>query len=108
GDFSFGWQVEFVGAPESGWQAQIIAGEGQAEAYLVVFQNRALTEITAGENKGKQLLNRNIVVGFEPFGEVASGRSLNVGALAAEHGCAIILQRPGQGAALGAWRCPAA
>ncbi|MCY4324742.1 MAG: DUF1223 domain-containing protein, partial [Betaproteobacteria bacterium] len=24
GDFSFGWQVEFVGAPESGWQARII------------------------------------------------------------------------------------
>ena len=108
GDFTFGWEVEFAAPIPAGpgWQVRIAAGQGAAEAYLVVFRNRAVTKVGAGENKGKELVNRNIVVEFEALGQIGAESTFAVGAPPPEHGCALILQRPGQGAALGAWRCP--
>ena len=106
-DFSFGWEIDyFDSAAAGGWQARVEAGSGRAEAYLAVFRDRAVTAVAAGENKGRQLVNRNIVTGWQPLGEVAAGTSLEVAAPGPGHGCAVILQRPGAGAALGAWRCP--
>lgn len=104
-DLTSGWQIDLV-ASASGWQAEVVSVEGEADAIAVVYQKEAVTEIGGGENKGKTLANHNVVTQWVNVGAVSRGQVIALGEVEPGFGCALILQRPDQGVVLGAWRCP--
>ena len=75
---------------------------------LVRYKKRAMTEITAGENRHMMLTNHNIVLSVERLGLVRSGDIARFSAPAAEYGygCAVIVQRSSPGPIFGATVCP--
>lgn len=80
-----------------------------AEVWLYKFDVSNVTEVGAGENKGKTLTNHNVVREVRLLGEWkgqdqeyrVEGLDLGSG-----QGCAVVVQFPGQGAVLGADFCP--
>ena len=77
--------------------------------WLVRFIERHRTEVRAGENKDKSLVNHHVVTEVRRIGEW-TGRSMSVTvpnfALAAGEGCAVLVQDNRQGPILGAGACP--
>lgn len=86
-----------------------LRGEGNpAEVWLVSFDRRHVTQVAAGENKGKTLLNRNVVTDVRRIGSW-EGRPQEIAtadAVAAGQSCAVLVQTARPGPILGAARCP--
>ena len=81
-----------------------------AVIWLVRFLRQRETKVTAGENKGKILISRNVVTGLERLGpwagQAASLRLPPDSGPDAEHGCAVLVQTEALGPILGAGYCP--
>ena len=106
-------EVEVSVAPGPGGYRVRLAGNGAARGgvWLVRFRKTATTRVRAGENRGKTLVNHNIVTEMRRIGEwEGARRALVVPAPAAEAGagCAVIVQAAGPGPVLGAALCPEA
>lgn len=99
-------RFHFDGAPDSGLTARLEGAlNGSEELHYAVYWREKTTAIPAGENKGKELINRNIVkaVGSSR----ASRRYLNLPKInTAEEGCAVWVQRRQTGAVIAAAHCP--
>ena len=80
-----------------------------AEVWLYRFDIRNVTDVGAGENKGKTLTNHHVVREVRRLGEwtgqdqeyVVEGLNFDGG-----QSCAVVVQLPGQGPVLGADLCP--
>ena len=87
----------------------IAAATGQTEAavWMVVFDDAHATEVRRGENRGRTLVDRNVVRGLHRIG-TWTGKTLNLrvglSGLTADpgDGCAVILQSTATGQVLGA------
>ena len=105
-DLARGWKISFEN--DGGlWSAVIDEAEGNAVAYSVIFAAKAETVVTAGENKGKTLVNHNVVTNFVSHGTAQQGDKIKIGEAGQGNSCALIVQRPPQGVVIGAWSCPA-
>jgi hypothetical protein len=83
-------------------------GEGEVGIWLVHFLREHATQVTRGENHGKTLTGRNIVLEMTRVGAWQGGEATIDLAGArpdAKHGCAVIVQADGQGPILGASYC---
>ncbi len=79
-----------------------------AGIYLARFRKRAMTDITAGENRHLMLKNYNIVESIEQLGVVAgeAAQDFEVPVAADGHGCALFVRAEPSGPMLGAINCP--
>ncbi|MSO53558.1 MAG: DUF1223 domain-containing protein [Rhodospirillales bacterium] len=79
-----------------------------AAVWLVTFLDRRSTVVRAGENRGKTLVNRRVVMAAEPVGEWnGTARTFDVPVTLADgEGCAVIVQSRAPGPVLGAAVCP--
>lgn len=79
-----------------------------ADVWLYRFDVRNVTEVAAGENKGKTLVNHHVVREIRRLGDW-QGRDqeyvLEDFTLNENQGCAVVVQRPDQGPVLGADLC---
>lgn len=105
-DLTAGWEIELAQAADGSWDAHVRSAGGEADVAVVQFLRQATTEVTRGENKGKTLVNHNIVTSLVSHGQPEAGDSFKLGVSDELQGCALIVQRPDQGVVLGAWRCP--
>lgn len=98
------WQ--FGGDAASGWRAEA-RGTLQPGSYLyyAVFRRQATTEIPSGENKGKTLINTNVVLELQNR-PLSSGRQLALPKLKPGEDCAVWLQNGTNGRVVAAARCP--
>lgn len=83
---------------------------GSAAIWLVRFERQRTTEIRAGENKGKMLVNHHTVQAVRRIGDWdgdATTVSLPDFSLAPGEGCAVLVQGSAPGPVLGAALCPA-
>ncbi len=79
-----------------------------ADVWLVRFDRRHITEVPAGENKGKKLINRHVVSETMRLGSWG-GKPEEFAAmmpLADNQGCAVLVQSASLGPILGAALCP--
>lgn len=88
-----------------------IAGEAPdgAAVWLARYDLHHTTEVTGGENHGKELENHNVVTDLRQIGTWQSGGvKLTVPgvALGDNQGCAVFVQKQDLGRILGAGRCP--
>lgn len=77
--------------------------------WLVRFVRKRTTEIRAGENKGKTLVNSHVVTGIRRIGDWHGGSAtitIPDPGLAPGEGCAVLVQAEGPGSILGAASCP--
>ncbi len=85
-------------------------GESDAggNAFLVTFKREVTTQIPRGENAGHTFDEVNVVTGVKPLGVVLRrGKELTAeGSLAADEGCALIVQEPKQARIIAAAYCP--
>lgn len=84
-------------------------GAGPAEVWLYRFDRRRVTEIDAGENKGKTLTNHHVVREMRRLGDWRGDvREYVIDDLELDddQGCAVVVQRADQGEVLGAAPCP--
>ncbi len=82
---------------------------GSAAIWLVRFERQRTTEIRAGENKGKTLVNHHTVGEVRHIGDwdgTATTVSLPDFDLPPGKGCAVLVQAPAPGPILGAALCP--
>lgn len=106
-------EVSVASGPDGGLRVRL-AGTGAARGgvWLVRFRKAATTRVRGGENRGKTLVNHNVVTGMRRIGEwQGARRALVVPAPAggeAGAGCAVIVQAAGPGPVLGAALCPEA
>lgn len=79
-----------------------------ADILLVRFKDRASTEITAGENRHRTIVNHHIVMSVDRLGRIDGDAtsSFTVGASEAGQGCAVLVQDPMLSPILGAAACP--
>ena len=95
----------------SGGLAVTIEGEAGAtsQVWLASFQRNGTTDVSAGENKGKRLVNHNVVTELRQIGEW-QGQSLTLELpelrLGPNEGCAVFVQDRELGPILGAAACP--
>lgn len=87
---------------------QVVVAAGEAgEAFVVTFLERAETPVTGGDNAGRVFVEANIATGMKRLGAVDSETAtFALPALDPGEGCAVIVQAPDQGPALGAAYCP--
>lgn len=88
-----------------------------ASILLVAFDRQHETEVTAGENNGRSIINYRVVRGFAEIGRYeGKATSIVLGpdnmpkSMPAAEGCAVLLQSEGSGAIIGAgmiWLTPA-
>ena len=86
-------------------------GAEPLELWLVTFERAHVTEVEAGENKGKTLANHHVVTAMERIGSWSGGPfslPLAERPAGANLGCAVLAQAPRQGPILAASYCPAA
>ena len=100
---------EMAGTPRltvesSGREATItVDGSGPAGIYdilLVTYDRAHETVVTAGENRGKTLVEVNVVRGFERVGQWAGAPvalTVTLDDMQGDGGCAVLLQRAGGG-----------
>lgn len=85
-----------------------IVGPELVEPYdivMVTFDASHKTEIKRGENRGKVLENRNVVRSLTKIGEWRGGtltKTVDLGDMSGDGGCAILIQKPGGGPILAA------
>ena len=104
-------RVTVAPAPDGGFTVSLEskAGRPSATVLLARYDLLHVTEIEAGENKGKTLANHHVV---REFRELAhwKGKPLEIALadvrLGPNQGCAVIVQAHDQGAILGAAACP--
>lgn len=80
-----------------------------ATIYLARFLKKTSTDVTHGENHGKQLHNINVVTSFKPLGGLgakARHRFTVASSDDSNTGCAVLVQSDGPGSMLGAALCP--
>lgn len=81
--------------------------ENGGNAYLVTFMPEIMTDVTGGENTGRQYYGINAVKKMQPLGTVRRvGASVTVESPAEGYGCALIVQEPNQGRIITARYCP--
>jgi hypothetical protein len=100
-----------VSAPAAGGLSIFVDGPvaGPSAIWLVRFERRRTTEIRAGENKGKMLVNHHTVEEVRRIGDwdgVATTLDFPGLELAPGKGCAVLVQGPAPGPILGAALCP--
>lgn len=81
----------------------------EAEVLLARYDVRRVTEVKAGENKGKTLVNHHVVRELRALGGWSGAHAefeLPDPGLRPGQGCAVIVQTVGQGPILGAAACP--
>lgn len=105
----FGAEVEI--RREGGTMRVFVSGQssGRAEVWFYIYDEHQLTKVEAGENMGKTLSNHHVVRETRQLGEWAGeNREYIVDNyhLIDNRGCAVVVQRPEQGAVLGAGLCP--
>ncbi len=83
-------------------RAQIGAGSGSADIFLVSYSGSATVPIKRGENAGRNVTYRHIVTGMRDLG-AWNGQAMSVATSGGS--CAVILQRHGQGEIIGAAQC---
>lgn len=80
-----------------------------ADVWLYRFDVKNVTQVTAGENNGKTLVNHHVVREIRRLGDW-QGREqeyiVDDFMPDGEQGCAVVVQRPNQGPILGADLCP--
>jgi hypothetical protein len=83
--------------------------EPATAVWLIVFLREHTTAIKGGENKGRSLVNTNVVRDIRLVGEWIGGSATLRAPLTLEpgHDCAVIVQSRGQGPIVAAERCPA-
>jgi hypothetical protein len=91
-----------VSVSVSGGQAKIGSGSGNANVFLVTYSGAQTVPIERGENAGRNVTYRHVVTGMRNIG-TWNGNAMTVSAGGGN--CAVILQRPGQGAIIGAANC---
>ncbi len=80
-----------------------VDGSGPAGIYdilVVTYDREHETRVTAGENRGKTLVEANVVRGFERVGQWAGAPvavTVPLDPMAGDGGCAVLLQRAGGG-----------
>jgi len=82
---------------------------GRAGVWFYIYDERQVTRVEAGENRGKTLTNHHVVREVRRLGDWQGGaRSYTVDKyyLLDNRGCAVVVQRPEQGAVLGTGHCP--
>jgi len=83
--------------------------KASAAVWLARFERAHVTQVKAGENKGKTLTNHHVVIGMEQIG-TWSGSAMTIalpgGQPATGEGCAVLVQSEAQGPILGAAECP--
>ena len=100
-----------VSVPAEGGLSVLVEGAASEPAtiWLVRFERQRTTEIRAGENKGKSLVNHHTVEEVRRIGDW-NGTATTVGlpdfALPPGKGCAILVQASAPGPVLGAALCP--
>ncbi len=102
-------KVRVEAAAGSGLSVAIEGGGMPGFVWLVRFIRERTTKVLRGENNGKTLTSHNIVTELTPIGRWDGTRvTFDVPALglAAEEGCAVLVQARGQGPILGAALCP--
>ncbi len=86
------------------------ADEHAADLNIVLlrYKKRAVTEITAGENRNMVLTNHHIVRSIETLGKTHEGleQTFRVASNPAMQGCVVIVQSPLLGPIVGGSRCP--
>lgn len=101
--------VKIVLAAGEGMRVELAGKAAPSEVWLVRFIGRSLTKVRAGENKGKDLVNHNVVTELRHVGSWnGSGTTLSVPkfALARGEGCAVLVQDRRQSPVIGAALCP--
>lgn len=103
--------VAVEGARDGGLRVAVDGARGEpAAVWLVRFVRSRVTDVKAGENKGKVLTNHHAVTSMERIGRWA-GEPLTLDVadlgLAADEGCAVLVQDERPGPILGAAACPA-
>jgi len=83
-------------------------GASASDILLIRYKSRAVTDITAGENRNMMLTNRNIVHTIESLGSTKAGQAqtFRVPSSSAMEGCAVIVQGQYTGPIMGGKRCP--
>lgn len=80
-----------------------------AEVLMVVFERSHETDVARGENRGRTLVNHNIVQRLVRLGEwngEAKSFMLSVADVGAGEGCVVLVQAAGNGPILGAAKIP--
>ncbi len=89
---------------------QLAGGNSPASIWLAYFDRHQVTEVAAGENKGKTMENHHVVRSFTEVGQWSGDEPvrLQVSAAATDDntGCAILVQDKSQRRLLGAAYCP--
>lgn len=80
------------------------SGSGSAKLYLISYTNSASVAIQRGENAGRKIVYRHAVSGITSIGSW-QGEAVSLDIARRSGGCAVILQRPGTGAIIGAAMC---
>ncbi len=84
--------------------------DASASVWLAYFDRHQVTDVSAGENKGKTMENHHVVRSFKEVGQVSAGQPalLRVAAAATSDntGCAVLVQDRSLGRMLGAAYCP--
>ena len=97
---------KFDGGAKDGWQAQVRgAMQPGAELVYAVFRRQTTTEVPSGENKGKTLINTNVVLVLEKR-QLSAGRRLSLPPLKLGEDCAVWAQGGSGGRVFAAARCP--
>ncbi|MCH9704864.1 MAG: DUF1223 domain-containing protein [Proteobacteria bacterium] len=101
-------QFYFSGNAQDGWKAEVRGTmQGNEDLYYAIYLQEVTTDVTSGENKGKSMVNSNIVKSIER--RSARKRQVSVPSYNPEtEGCAVWVQKPQTGAVLAAARCPRA
>jgi len=84
--------------------------EESLPVWLVIYDERHVTEVLAGENKGKSLANHHVVRDLRQVGEwqgAATQLVVDEPGLGDGQGCAVLVQPAALGPILGAAACPA-
>lgn len=102
-------ELELAGQNELRIRLPESEGVREANVYFVRWDDGHATTVTRGENKGRELLNANVVRKLLNVG-TWRGKSLDIMVKLADldgagtDGCAVIVQEPGPGAVIGAAR----
>lgn len=83
-----------------------VSGDGRGDVYFVRLLKRHETDVTGGENRGRQLKGRHVALDLEKLGRY-SGKTgdFTLPALKPGETCAVFVQRPKSGPVLGATYC---
>ena len=81
----------------------VASGAGAANLYIVTYTESKIVKIGRGENGGRDIVYRHAVSGIKNIGKW-NGSAMSV-TVPAGGNCAVLLQRPGPGAILGAASC---